>query len=127
MDPSVGARKILASVAATATVLAFVATGVCSHEVRAKLKAGDTKVESVTIRQNMTHDMSLPLKVLFHSASDLNTRPEPDLQNPASPITPPVITVPQGAETVEQKSQGTRSGAKLVDSFDGLGVGFTGP
>jgi len=29
--------------------------------------------------------------------------------------------------TVEQKTQGIRSPAQLVESFDGLGVGFTGP
>ena len=48
-------------------------------------------------------------------------------QQPAAPITPPVITSPPGAAKVEQTSQGTRASAELVVSFDGLGVGFTGP
>jgi hypothetical protein len=48
-------------------------------------------------------------------------------QNSAAPITPPVMTSPPGAAAVEQRSQGTRPGAALVESFDGLGVGFTGP
>jgi hypothetical protein len=39
----------------------------------------------------------------------------------------PVITVPAGSEAVEQKSQGTKPAAALVESFDGLGFGFTGP
>ena len=50
-----------------------------------------------------------------------------DEQNPAAPITPPVMTSPPGAAAVEQKSQGTRPGATLVESFDGLGIGFEGP
>ena len=48
-----------------------------------------------------------------------------DLQQ--QPIVPPVITVPTGSETIEQKSHGTRPGAELAESFDGLGAGFTGP
>jgi hypothetical protein len=48
-------------------------------------------------------------------------------QRGQQPIVPPVITVPAGSETVEQKSQGTKPAAVLVESFDGLGFGFTGP
>ena len=46
---------------------------------------------------------------------------------PAAPIVAPVITSPPGAAIVEQKSQGTRPAAALVESFDGLGAGFEGP
>jgi hypothetical protein len=45
----------------------------------------------------------------------------------ATPIKPPVITTPPGSAKVEQRAQGPRPGAKLVVSFDGLGVGFEGP
>src|SRR5262245_54351508 len=48
-------------------------------------------------------------------------------QGPTTSITPPVMTSPPGAAAVEQRSQGTRPGATLVASFDGLGVGFEGP
>jgi hypothetical protein len=48
-------------------------------------------------------------------------------QNPAAPITPPVMTSPPGAAAVEQRSQGALPGAALVASFDGLGAGFEGP
>ena len=52
-------------------------------------------------------------------------------RNPRSlqqqPIVPPVITVPAGSDVVEQKSQGTKPAAELVESFDGLGAGFNGP
>src|SRR4029453_9735864 len=42
-------------------------------------------------------------------------------------VVPPVITTPQGAELVEQTTPGSRPGAEIVASFDGLGVGFEGP
>ena len=48
-------------------------------------------------------------------------------QNPPPPIILPVITSPPGAAAVEQRAEGTRPGAVLVESFDGLGVGFEGP
>lgn len=49
-------------------------------------------------------------------------------QQPSAPPPPsPVITVPAGAAAVEQTTQGTRPPAALVESFDGLGVGFEGP
>ena len=42
-------------------------------------------------------------------------------------VTPPVIEAPEGAAAIEQRTHGTRPPAALVASFDGLGVGFTGP
>ena len=48
-------------------------------------------------------------------------------QRSGAPIIPPVMTSPPGAAAVEQMSQGTRPAAVLVESFDGLGVGFEGP
>jgi hypothetical protein len=50
-----------------------------------------------------------------------------EMQTPAAPIKPPVMTSPPGAALVEQRSPGTRPAASLVESFDGLGVGFEGP
>ncbi len=41
--------------------------------------------------------------------------------------TPKPPPVPHAGIAVEQKSQGTRPTAKLVESFDGLGFGFQGP
>ena len=48
-------------------------------------------------------------------------------QQSPTPITPPVMISPPGAAKVQQTSQGTRPGAMLAESFDGLGVGFEGP
>jgi len=44
-----------------------------------------------------------------------------------SPTAPPVMTIPPGSAAVEQTSQGRRSAARVVASFDGLGAGFVGP
>jgi hypothetical protein len=74
------------------------------------------------VRSSPSAASSLP----FISNAEKGKR-EPAAQNPPTTITPPVITTPAGAESVEQKSQGTRPGATLVASFDGLGVGFEGP
>jgi len=46
---------------------------------------------------------------------------------PAAPIVPPVITTPEGSGAVEQRAQGAKPGPLLVESFDGLGNGFSGP
>jgi hypothetical protein len=48
-------------------------------------------------------------------------------QGPATNMPPPVMTSPPGAAEAEQRSQGSRPGAELVASFDGLGAGFQGP
>ena len=56
-----------------------------------------------------------------------SVRGEAEMQNPAAPAIPPVMTSPRGAAVVEQLSQGTRPQASLVESFDGLGLGFKGP
>src|SRR5262249_47429333 len=45
----------------------------------------------------------------------------------AANTTIPVMTSPAGAAAVEQRSQGRRPEAQLVETFDGLGVGFQGP
>jgi hypothetical protein len=45
----------------------------------------------------------------------------------SAPLVPPVITTPAGSAAVEQTTPGSRPPAKIVASFDGLGVGFEGP
>jgi hypothetical protein len=39
----------------------------------------------------------------------------------------PVISVPKGAEAIEQRTAGPKAPPELVVSFDGMGVGFEGP
>jgi hypothetical protein len=67
------------------------------------------------------------LVLLSNGATNQPSEFSTERQNPAAPITPPVMASPPGAAAVEQQSQGVRPGAELVASFDGLGVGFEGP
>lgn len=90
---------------------------------QAGAETNHAKDGTVTVRLAVTHDISKPLGALVVN----NALSETMQQGPATPITPPVITVPPGAAAVEQRSQGTRPAATLVESFDGLGVGFEGP
>lgn len=90
-------------------------------------KAGAT----VTVNQAARSDVSESLSKLagVSQKTVARERDETGQQNPApnAPIVPPVITIPPGAVAVEQKSQGTHPAATLIESFDGLGVGFEGP
>jgi hypothetical protein len=52
------------------------------------------------------------------------TGAQPAAQNAPAP---PVMTAPPESGRVEQTAHGTRPGATLVESFDGLGAGFEGP
>src|SRR5579872_3048707 len=96
---------------------------------------------SLVIHRAMAFDVSRPL-ALLRATSAIKTTTEiqpadcgtascgtsPDYQDAAQkrePPPPPTIT-PAGA-AVEQTSQGQGAAAPLVESFDGLGVGFEGP
>src|SRR4029453_3295509 len=52
---------------------------------------------------------------------------EPQSPSLPAPIVPPIITAPPGWAPVEQTAHGDKPSAVLVESFDGLGVGFEGP
>jgi len=83
--------------------------------------------QSVVVHINQGHDTSRPFSSMIESVSSGEIELAREQQNPAAPIAAPVISVPAGAEKIEQKSQGTRPGAQLLESFDGLGFGFEGP
>src|SRR5882724_3863724 len=80
--------------------------------------------KDVTVNSAAAHDVSKPLRSLVPADDESESAPQ---QNPSPTPTPPIITSPPGAGAIEQKLQGTRPAAKLVESFDGLGVGFKGP
>ncbi len=93
---------------------------------------------SADLRKNPRDTKTQPhklesLRSLLESASAVHVcdrasfSKEAEMQGPSAPIVAPVITSPAGAAAVEQRSQGTRPPAALVESFDGLGAGFEGP
>lgn len=96
---------------------------------------------SLEIHRAMAFDVSRPLALLRATSPTTTMAPlrpadcgtascgaSPDYQDTAQtrePPPPPTIA-PAGA-AVEQTSQGQAAAAPLVESFDGLGVGFEGP
>lgn len=106
-------------------------------------------IGAVTVQQDVAHDVSEPLASLTPGEQDgggshsepfeahgsqsnvpsgaLAADPDEEPQGGGAPVTPPVMTTPAGSAAIEQISHGTKPGPQLVDSFDGLGVGFIGP
>jgi len=84
---------------------------------------GATKSD-VTVQGATAHDVSQPLRSLVPAYNESESASQ---QSPSPTPTPPIITSPPGAGAIEQRLQGTRPAATLVESFDGLGVGFKGP
>lgn len=67
------------------------------------------------------------LAVVFLTGSDADSGSSNEQGGQPKPVVPPVIVAPPGAAAIEQTSPGSRPPAELVESFDGLGVGFVGP
>ena len=81
---------------------------------------------SVEVHPSVKSDLSQRLSSLGidrEETVEQNTQGEPRGAGLAGSSTP----VSAAGAAVEQKSQGTRPSAKLVESFDGLGFGFEGP
>jgi hypothetical protein len=80
--------------------------------------------DATTVQLNVAHDVSQSLRSLSKFADSVVTSPQ---QNPSPSPTPPDMTSPRGAAAIEQRTPGKRPSAAIVQSFDGLGVGFKGP
>ena len=93
----------------------------------------NTNDNKTTVHQAVRNDVSQPLARRASSNALAINRYKgagvplaQRLRDDASAIsTPP--PVPAAGAAVEQRFQGTRASAALVESFDGLGVGFEGP
>ena len=103
------------------------------------------RVGAVTVQGPVLFDVSAPLATLAvgqftddgptgdrvrvpaNALAPADPDDEEQAQNPPAPIPVPVITTPAGSEAVEQATQGSKPAATLVESFDGLGIGFDGP
>jgi hypothetical protein len=94
----------------------------------------------VEVHRAAAFDLSPPLARMRGSAAtvapaacgaDCGTSPgDPDEDDDAQAATAPPrapASFPAAAAAVEQKSPGTRPAVALIESFDGLGVGFDGP
>ncbi len=128
-------NSILQALKVVATTMAIAVVVLAFANPRSRSAPSHKRGGTVTVHQAVARDISRPLpelvsgRIVTKEAIERKSG-ETVQQNPpapAAPIVPPVITSPPGAAVVEQKSQGTRPAAALVESFDGLGVGFEGP
>jgi len=128
MNLALQTLKAVATVSVLVSVVAF-AVYHSRSENTAGAETKRAKGGAATVQYAAAHDISRPLSSLSSPGeeADGESVETERRQNPAAPIIPPVITSPPGAAKVEQRSQGSRPGATLVASFDGLGVGFEGP
>jgi hypothetical protein len=118
-------------------VAAFVFAGGAGS--RARGQQDETRTSEVTVHRAAKFDVSPPLRSLHDAGASQDvpdcegagcgTSPsDPDAdqeQKPVEVAPAPVITAAGAA--VEQKTQGKRPAVPLLESFDGLGSGFTGP
>jgi hypothetical protein len=72
-------------------------------------------------------NFGIPAQALAANLDDDNPVQRSQPQRSDAVATPKSPPVPAAGAAVEQKAQGTRGAAALVESFDGLGVGFEGP
>src|SRR5262245_8415975 len=96
---------------------------------RARSSAPSPIVSDVTTERDVAHDVSGRLAPPADADRD---RDDADAdadaqQGRGEPPPIPVLSVPTGAAGIEQTKEGTKPSATLVESFDGLGAGFTGP
>ncbi|HXU39821.1 MAG TPA: hypothetical protein VN937_25940 [Blastocatellia bacterium] len=123
-------NSLLQALKVVATTMAIAVVVAASSDSRSHSAPRHKRGVTVTVRRAAAHDISRSLPELVGAGDYVESlSAEMTHQNPtpAAPIVPPVITSPPGAAAVEQRSQGTRPAAALVESFDGLGAGFEGP
>ena len=95
---------------------------------------------SVTVTRAVAHDVSEPLDWSNAGSTSLADDDDPDRPDYALAPEPndeqardaqlsvtPAASVPRGSADVEQVTFGDKPPAEIVASFDGLGVGFSGP
>ena len=122
----------------TLSAVGVVAT-VAVYSVRTSHVTGPT---GVTVTRAIAHDVSGPLvardaPLPFDDSLAEQNAGDADLQGRVMAVEPnerarepmarPRMTTPPGSADVEQTTFGAKPPATLVASFDGLGVGFTGP
>ena len=118
-------------------------TAICVVTIRGLKTPAPHAKSPVTVTSAIAHDVSGPLTTPDFAATGDGDSPdnqagsdrarrvmaaepnEAERETEAAGV--PVITTPPGSGAVEQVTFGTKPPATLVASFDGLGVGFTGP
>jgi len=142
-------QVVVASVLATSSLGAFLvfASGAELQSRASHIQEGRPPVGAVLVHKAIRYDVSQPLASQRETASGTavadcegpgcGTSPGPFLDDPdaerekgpdeAIPPPPPPPALSSAGIAAEQRSQGTRPAAPLLESFDGLGAGFEGP
>lgn len=124
------------AVASLFAALCYASYAADSHQGQGSTKEGSPKTGSVVVHRAEAFDVSAPLATLRDS--DLNSEPSAcserkcglspdDLNADQDPSPAPKPVIKEAGAAVEQKLQGQKAAASLIESFDGLGVGFEGP
>jgi hypothetical protein len=119
-----GARLTRGPILRIPAALVIVLIASSSPEITARIGTTESQPR-FTVTRAVAHDISLPLHSLISEEPD-----DPEVapqQSPTPTPTPPLMTSPAGAALIEQRSPGTQNSIRMVESFDGLGVGFKGP
>jgi hypothetical protein len=125
-------RKLTAVAAGTLVAGILFWPGPCGAQTAQHVPdAADWQPGRVIVNPAVRHDESAPLPDLVKTYR-VPPRPEhPHAHStsaePQKPAELPPVTIPAAAAAIEQTAPGARPAATQVTSFDGLGVGFTGP
>ena len=134
--------KVATKVNLVRLTIAFCAIGIFGIFIlgpHGKQTVEPERASRLTVQRAVRHDQSKPLATATIDESEDAPRdvksfalaPEEDeeeqTQRPTPTPTPQFKPVTPASAAVEQKSQGTKPAAKLLESFDGLGYGFEGP
>ena len=138
-------RSSTSTTLALGSALAVVLASGPGLQLRASEKQEEKPI-ALEVHASIRHDMSPPLASLGvlgdqrapaeceglacgTSPGAVTNDPDAGQERPPEPIPPPIPppTLSPAGIAVEQTSQGTRSAAPVLDSFDGLGAGFEGP
>jgi hypothetical protein len=127
-------KRILRSVLFT---VAVVSPASVSRATLLPLAPAEFRSGTVTVHPPMKIDVSVPLVTIADSgaptespdceADSCGTSPEDPAQPQKNSASAPAPVLPPAAIEVEQRSQGNRPPLPLLESFDGLGVGFAKP
>jgi hypothetical protein len=128
--------RIPAPARAAAVIGLAVATAATVLVLAARRDEATSPSREVSVREPRRFDRSQPLAAAPDDAPKTADAPNEAVPRnamsaqattPAAAARPARPTVPGGSAAVEQRREGRRPPSAIVASFDGLGVGFTGP
>ena len=133
--------SLLLTILAVLTVVRVIPLSLASTQPQTQIPSAAI-AEGVTVQQAVRTDISKRLGSITNTpegdrvnfnigvyslASDEEHEEPEQTQRPTPTPTPQMTPVTPASAAVEQKTQGSKPAARIVESFDGLGFGFQGP